>query len=101
MKRLVESWIEAEKSRGNSLAAAIRRLNESRRMHVTHSRVSEWRRGIHAPSHVVLSYMLCRTLPWALGQVGLDVSAEQLNDLSGLFWQIRKQRDGRVFFELT
>lgn len=101
MKRLVKSWIEAEMSRGNSLAAAIRRLNETQRRRVTHSRVSEWRRGVYVPSPIVLSYMLCRTLPWALSEAEVELSDAQLMVLRGLLWEIREQPDGQVFVELT
>jgi len=68
MRRLVESWVEAERAHhGNSLAEAIRRLNENRGMRVTHSRVSEWRRGVYAPSQLVLSHNAVAHAPLGAG----------------------------------
>jgi hypothetical protein len=100
MRRLVESWIEAEKiQHGNTLGAAIKRLNEKREMNVTSSRVSEWRRGVYVPSPIVLSQMLLRTLPWALQQSGIAVSATQLLDLEKRFWVLH-EKDGQVKVEL-
>ena len=100
MRRLVESWIEAEKiQHGNTLAAAIKRLNEKREMNVTSSRVSEWRRGVYVPSPIVLSQMLLRTLPWALQQSGIAVSAAQLLELEKRFWVLHEM-DGQAKVEL-
>jgi hypothetical protein len=100
LRRLVESWIAAEQSYGNTLAAAIKRLNETREMNVTSSRVSEWRRGVYVPSPIVLSQMLLRTLPWALQQSGIAVSAPQLTALRNFLWVV-KEKDGKTYFELT
>lgn len=100
MKRLVESWIEAEKNyHGNTLAAAIKRLNETREMRVTHSRVSEWRRGVYVPSPVVVSQMLLCTLPWALQRAGIAVSRPQFRELEKLLWVVREE-GGNVYIEL-
>ncbi len=100
MRRLVESWVEAEKRyHGNTLAAAIRRMNEKRGMRLTHSRVSEWRRGVYVPGQIVLSQMLLRTLPWALKQAGIEVSQAQLGELERLLW-VTKEKDGLTYFEL-
>jgi len=100
MRRLVESWIEAEQDfHGNTLAAAIKRMNEARDMRLTHSRVSEWRRGVYVPSPVVLSQMLLRTLPWALGKAGIQVSAEQRDTLKSLLWKTYDE-DGQQYIEL-
>jgi hypothetical protein len=100
MRRLVESWIEAEKHQhGNTLAAAIKRMNEKRKMQLTSSRVSEWRRGVYTPSPVVLSQMLLRTLPWALKQAGIAVSNAQFSELEKRLWII-KEKDGTAYVEL-
>ncbi len=100
MKRLVESWVAAEKHyHGNTLAAAIKRLNETREMKVTHSRVSEWRRGVYVPSPVVVSQMLLRTLPWALRQSGITASGPQFRELEKLLWVVR-EKDGQEYIEL-
>lgn len=100
MRRLVESWIQAEEEcYGNSRAAAIRRLNETRGLSITKSRVSEWRRGVCVPSQVVLSQMLFRTLPWALQQAGIEVSDEQLSQLERRLW-VAEERDGQVHVDL-
>lgn len=100
MKRLVESWIEAERDRGNTLAAAIKRLNESRGMQVTHSRVSEWRRGVYVPSQLVLSYMLHRSLRWLLTAADVGVSESQYQTIVSLLWDTR-DKDGRSYVELV
>lgn len=100
MRRLVESWIAAEEGyHGNTLAEAIKRMNETRDMRLTHSRVSEWRRGVYVPSQVVLSQMLLRTLPWALRKAGIDVSAAQHSALEDLLWHT-EVRDGQQYIEL-
>lgn len=100
MRRLVESWIAAEKrEHGNSLGQAIARLNERRGMRVTYSRVAEWRRGVYVPSQVVLSQMLFHTLPWALKQVGITVSNTQMRGLEAKLW-VTHEKDGKSFVEL-
>lgn len=99
MKRLVESWTEAEKRRGNNLAAALRRLNDTLGMRVTHSRLAEWRRGVYVPSPVVLSFMFHDTLPWALEEAGISFSQEQLEVLYEIFW-VRRTRRGETVEEL-
>jgi len=100
MRRLVESWIQAEKEyHGNNLAAAIRRMNEKRGCHLMHSRVSEWRRGVYVPSQVVLSQMLFRTLPWALKNAGIAATKEQERRLEAFFWNII-EKDGQSCVEL-
>src|SRR5262245_60511649 len=92
MRRLVESWIRAEKAlHGNNLAAAIRLLNDQRSMSITHSRVAEWRRGRYVPSQVCLSHMLLRTLPWALEQAGIPASLAQRYALVDLLWMTKKK----------
>lgn len=68
-------------------------------MKLTHSRVSEWRRGVYVPSQFILSQMLYRTLPWMLIQAGIEASAKQLNTLKGLIW-ILEEKDGQVFVDL-
>jgi hypothetical protein len=100
MRRLVESWIEAEREYyGNSLAAAIRRMNEKRGCRLTHSRVSEWRRGVYAPSQVMISQMLYRTLPWALKKAGIAATREEVRALESLLW-LTFQKDGQWYVEL-
>ncbi len=99
MRRLVESWIEAERHRCQSIASAIKILNKDLGMNVTHSRVAEWRRGVYVPSQLVLSYMLRRTLARALQRVGITVSGAQLAELQKLLWVVR-EKDGRPEVEL-
>ncbi len=92
MKRLVESWLRAEEeAHGNTPAAAIRRMNEKRKMRLTHSRVSEWRRGVYVPMPLVLSQMLYRTLPWALEKAGIQATPKQIDALEKLIWVIREE----------
>lgn len=93
MRKLVDSWVEAERSYGNTLAEAIRQLNAHLGTKVTHSRVSEWRRGIYTPAPSVLSMMLLRTLPWAIDEVGIEASDEQLVSLDRYFWNLAKDTD--------
>lgn len=100
MRQLVESWTEAERRRGNNLAVALRRLNHTCGMQITHSRVAEWRRGVYVPSQVVLSYMLNRTLPWALAEAGIIVSDVQLEALRERIWNFGEQ-DGQSIVELV
>jgi hypothetical protein len=99
MRRLVESWIQAEKNYGNSVADAIRRMNEQHDTKLTHSRVAEWRRGVYVPSPVILSHMLYRVLPWLLTRAGIEASEQQINALNDLLWVFR-EKDGRRRVEL-
>ncbi len=100
MRRLVESWIEAERQHyGNNISAAIARMNEKRGTKLTHSRVSEWRRGVYVPSQVILSQMLLRTLPWALRQAGITATDDQVRELESFLWRM-ENRDGCWCVEL-
>ncbi|OFW14499.1 MAG: hypothetical protein A3H27_06600 [Acidobacteria bacterium RIFCSPLOWO2_02_FULL_59_13] len=100
MKRLVESWTFAEWSHHhNRLAAAIRILNKDLGMNVTHSRVSEWRRGVYVPSQAVLSRMLLRTLPWALKKAGIQATENQIDALENMLWKFNVT-DGQRHIEL-
>lgn len=87
MRRLVASWIEAERSRGLTTASAIRELNEATGLRVTHSRVSEWRRGRYVPSPAAISYMLSRVLPWALRRAGIRCDEDCYDQLEALIWR--------------
>src|SRR3954452_22025795 len=97
MRRLVESWVTAERSYGNAPVTAIRLMNEELGTKVTHSRVSEWRRGIYVPSPQALSYMLLRTLAWVIDDVGIPASDDQLHSLDRYFWNLSTDtNDGSV-----
>lgn len=101
MRRLIESWVRAEQDyHGNTLAAAIRLMNETLGIRLNHSRVREWERGHYAPSQTTLSALLYRTLPWALKQAGIAVSEEQFHELEKLIW-ITGEEDGERFVELA
>jgi hypothetical protein len=97
MRRLVESWVAAELSYGNTPATALRQLNESLGTKYTHSRLSQWRRGVYTPAPAVLSRMLFRTLAWAIDEVGIEASDEQLLSLDRYFWNLAEaEGDGSV-----
>ena len=99
MKRLVESWGKAEKNYyGNTQAQAIARLNKTLKLRITHSRVSEWKRGKYHPSALVLSEMLWRTLPWTLWIAALDISPTQQNQIDACLWVFKGEGDQRVRF---
>ena len=101
MRRLVASWIRAEQDyHGNTLAAAIRQMNETLGTTLNHSRVREWERGHYAPSQTTLSALLYRTLPWALQQAGIAVSEEQFHELEKLVWIVGEE-NGERFVELA
>lgn len=88
MKRLVDSWVAAEKERyGNNLTAALQLLNDTLDTTTMHSRVSEWRRGRYKPSQGAISFMLYRTLPWALERSEIANSATQFQQLEDLLWE--------------
>lgn len=90
MRQLVSSWVEAEQhGYGNTLGAAIRELNKECRISLTHSRLSEWRRGKYTPSPNVLSQMLYRVLPWALLKVQIRATDPQLDALEDLIWCVK------------
>lgn len=93
MRNLVESWIAAEKSYGHSTAEAIKLLNETIASKVTHSRVSEWRRGVYAPSLTALSFMLYRALPWVLREAGIEMTDEQRRAVEGRIWILEQEGD--------
>jgi hypothetical protein len=100
MRRLVSSWVEAEKSGyRNTLGGAIKELNRECGIKVRHSRLGEWRKGKYAPSQRVLSQMLYRVLPWALMKVGIKATEEQLDALEDLIWNVRVT-DGKRHIDL-
>ncbi len=95
MRRLVETWVKAEKEyHGLSQAQAIKRLGETVDANITHSRLSEWRRGRYCPNPVVLSEMLYRALPWILKQAGISATPKQLDLADRLLWVIETKEDG-------
>lgn len=56
---LIESWLAVELAcPGSTAAAALRSLNEACGKRYTHAQLSEWRRGIKAPSVCAQRYML-------------------------------------------
>jgi hypothetical protein len=99
MRRLVESWVQFNLSRGRTLADSIRKLNDARGSKVTHSRLSEWRRGVYVPEPAVTSMMLLETLPWALRQAGIEASREEIARLQDMLWNTREE-NGKTLFEL-
>jgi hypothetical protein len=89
MKRLVDSWVQANlDGYGNTLAAAIRELNKECGLQLTHSRLSEWRKGKYTPSPEVISEMFYRVLPWALLRAGIKATDPQLDALEDLIWNV-------------
>jgi len=89
MRRLVESWIEAEKTGyRNTLGGAIKELNQECGIKLTYSRLAEWRRGKYTPSPKVLSQMLYRVLFWALLKAGIRATEAQLDALEELIWKV-------------
>ena len=99
MRRLVNSWVDAEKSGyRNTMAGAIRELNKECGIALTHSRLAEWRKGKYTPSPEVLSQMLYRVLPWALMRIGLKATDEQLDALEDLLWNVNL-KDGERYIE--
>ena len=101
MRRLVESWIEAEKYYyDNTQAQAIAHLNKRLKLRISHSRLSEWRRGKYCPSAKALSEMLWRTLPWTLGKAGLKVTDEQQNEIDICLWRFKGEGDHRTRYFL-
>ena len=88
MRRLVESWVAAEKAHyGNNLTEALKGMNATLEMKVAPSRVSEWRRGVYEPSQGAISFMLFRTLPWALGRASIPASPAAYGQLEELLWE--------------
>ena len=100
MRRLVESWIEAEKhGYRNTLGGAIKELNRECSIKLTYSRLAEWRRGKYTPSPNVLSQMLYRVLFWALVKAGIQATEAQLDALEELIWKVNVT-DGERNIEL-
>lgn len=90
MKRLVNSWVEAElRGYGNTLAGAIKELNQECGIKLNHSRLSEWRRGRYTPSPQVIAYMLYKVWPWALLKVGITATEAQLDGLEDLLLDMK------------
>lgn len=101
MRQLVDSWLRAEReNHGNSIARAIEGLNLELGSSTTDSRVSEWRRGVYVPSPQALSYMLNRTLPWALRSSGIRMSPDQQRVLEAKLWACY-EKDGEPWYDLT
>ena len=100
MRRLVESWVEAEKiGYRNTLGGAIEELNRECGTKLTYSRLAEWRRGKYTPSPKVLSHLLYWVLPWALVKVGIKATDAQLDALEDLIWKVNVT-DGERNIEL-
>ncbi len=100
MKQLVASWIKAEQEwHGHSLAAALAQMNRALDTATTPSRVSEWRRGVYVPSTEAISYMLSRTLPWAMKASEIPIQRDQGQRLTELLWETGAE-DGEAFVEL-
>jgi hypothetical protein len=100
MRRLVESWIEAEKiGYRNTLGGAIEELNRECGIKLTYSRLAEWRRGKYTPSQKVLSQLLYSVLPWALMKVGIKATEAQLDALEDLIWNVQV-KDGERHIDL-
>jgi len=101
MRRLVESWIEAEKCYyGNTQAQAIAHLNKRLKLRITHSRLSEWKRGKYRLSAKAFSEILWRTLPWVLGEAGLKVTDAQQNEIDISLWRFKGEGDHRIRYML-
>ncbi len=89
MRRLIETWVKAEKEyHGLRQTQAIKHLGETVGANVTHSRLSEWRRGVYCPSPTVISEMLYRALPWILKQSGVRAGPEQMDAIDHSIWVI-------------
>jgi hypothetical protein len=100
MRRLVESWAEAEKiGYRNTLGGAIKELNKVCGTKLTYSRLAEWRRGKYTPSQKVLSHLLYSVLPWALMKVGIKATEAQLDALEDLIWNVQV-KDGERQIDL-
>jgi hypothetical protein len=100
MRRLVESWVEAEKTGyRNTLGGAIKELNNECSTKLTYSRLAEWRKGKYTPSPKILSQLLYWVLPWALMKVGIKATEEQLDALEDLIWNVRVM-DGKRHIDL-
>ena len=100
MRRLVESWVEAEKiGYRNTLGGAIRELNKECNTKLTYSRLAEWRKGKYTPSQKVLSQMLYRVLFWALIKAGIQATEAQLDVIEELIWKVNVT-DGERNIEL-
>jgi hypothetical protein len=100
MRRLVESWVEAEKiGYRNTLGGAIKELNKKCGTKLTYSRLAEWRRGKYTPSPKVLSHLLYSVLPWALFKVGIKATEAQLDALEDLIWNVQV-KDGERHIDL-
>ena len=89
MRRLVASWVEAEKEyHGLTRSQAIERLSDVVGINVTHSRLSEWCRGKYCPQPAVLSEMLYRAFPWILGTAGIQATKAQMDQVDNMLWKI-------------
>src|SRR5580704_11929159 len=100
MRRLVESWVEAEKTGyRNTLGGAIKELNKECSIKLTYSRLAEWRKGKYIPSPKILSQLLYWVLPWALMKVGIKATEAQLDALEDLIWNVRVM-DGKRHIDL-
>ena len=55
---------------------------------MTHSRVSEWKRGKYCPQPAVLSEMLYRAFPWILDTAGVQATKAQMDQVDNMLWKI-------------
>ncbi len=100
MRQLVASWVLAEEeAHGNAIGQAIERMNSALDTTTNASRVSEWRRGVYVPSAIAISYMLARTLAWAVKRSTITATDSQMDRLDALLWEMYLQ-DGEPHAEL-
>lgn len=68
---LVSTW-RAIATRRDTLTEALKTLNTSLGMKITHSRITEWEREEKAPSTRVVNYMLATVVPALLLDQGVS-----------------------------
>lgn len=94
MNNLIDTWLESERSIGNTQAEAIRQMNKVLETNYTSSRVNEWRRGVRNPDAVAHRYMVMNALPYAMMKVDRDMfkrlNEMETGDLINFTWRLTK-----------
>lgn len=76
---LIESWLAVDLAiPGRTAADALRDLNDACGKRYTHAKLSEWRRGIKAPSRCAHRYMLAVAIGRVLQPVAGPLDEDEL-----------------------
>lgn len=84
-ENIIESWLAALDERGAMMSDGLAELEAATGQRVTHSRLSEWRRGIRVvPSHIQ-AVMAVQAAPALFRAIGVSVSEQDAKAIARAF----------------